>query len=78
MLPVMVKRLTLTGSTLRARDKSFKGDIASNLESRVWPLMESGKAHPHIHTVFSLVNASKAHAMMEESSHMGKILLKVP
>jgi putative PIG3 family NAD(P)H quinone oxidoreductase len=78
MLPVMLKRLTLTGSTLRARDKSFKGAIASNLKSHVWPLMESGKAHPHIHTVLPLADASKAHAMMEESSHMGKILLKVP
>jgi len=78
MLPVMVKRLTLTGSTLRARDKSFKGAIASNLESHVWPLMEAGKTHPHIHIVFPLEDASKAHAMMEESSHMGKILLKVP
>ncbi|UTW55804.1 NAD(P)H-quinone oxidoreductase [Kordiimonas sp. SCSIO 12610] len=77
MLPVMLKRLTLTGSTLRARDNGFKGDIASALKAHVWSLMEKGEAKPIIHSTFPLSEASKAHALMEESRHMGKIILTV-
>jgi putative PIG3 family NAD(P)H quinone oxidoreductase len=77
MLPVMLKRLTLTGSTLRARDNDFKGAIAANLQKHVLPLMKQGKACPIIHKVFPLTEADQAHAMMEESSHMGKIILSM-
>jgi putative PIG3 family NAD(P)H quinone oxidoreductase len=77
MLPVMIKRLTLTGSTLRARDNAFKGEIAHNLKEKVWPLMENGQALPIIHKVFDLDGAADAHRMMEASSHMGKLILKV-
>ena len=77
MLPVMLKRLTLTGSTLRARSNTFKGKIATALHTKVWPLLESGKISPQIHKTYPLDEASKAHQMMEESSHMGKIILTI-
>lgn len=77
MLPVMLKRLTLTGSTLRARDNTFKGAIAENLKSKVWPLLDAGKVKPQIHKIFPLADAAKAHKMMEESTHMGKIILAI-
>lgn len=75
MLPVMIKRLVLTGSTLRARDNDFKGAIANALKNKVWPLLAAGKISPQIHKIFPLEDAAKAHQMMEESSHMGKIIL---
>lgn len=77
MLPVMLKRLTLTGSTLRARDNTFKGAIAEALAAKVWPLLESGKVSPVIDSVFALEDASKAHALMDSSNHKGKIMLEV-
>jgi len=75
MLPVMLKRLTLTGSTLRARDNAFKGAIASNLKHHVWPMIESGAVKPVIDSVFDATEASKAHELMEASTHKGKIML---
>jgi len=78
MLPVMLKRLTLTGSTLRPRDNAFKGAIALALQKRVWPLLETGKVSPVIDSVFPLEEASKAHALMDSSNHKGKIMLTVP
>jgi putative PIG3 family NAD(P)H quinone oxidoreductase len=75
MLPVMVKRLTLTGSTLRARDKAFKGAIASQLKTQVWPLFEKGSVRPIIDTVFAAPDAAQAHVLMETSTHKGKIML---
>ena len=77
MLPVMVKRLTLTGSTLRARDNAFKGAIAANLREHVWPHIESGAITPKIYKTFALGDAAAAHALMESSDHMGKILLEI-
>jgi len=77
MLPVMVKRLTLTGSTLRARDNAFKGAIAKNLLAHVWPHIESGAITPKIYKTFALSDAAAAHALMESSDHMGKILLEI-
>ena len=71
------KRLTLTGSTLRARPASFKGQVAANLHQRVWPLIEAGRVKPVIHAVFPLQEAARAHALMESSAHVGKIVLKV-
>ncbi|MCZ6610693.1 MAG: NAD(P)H-quinone oxidoreductase [Alphaproteobacteria bacterium] len=77
LLPVMLKRLTLTGSTLRARSVGFKGAIAEKLKAKVWPLIEAGRIRPVIDTVFPLAEAAKAHALMESSAHMGKIVLRV-
>lgn len=77
LMPVMLKRLTLTGSTLRAREVAFKGDIAEKLREHVWPLIEAGRIKPVIDTVFPLAEAAKAHALMESSAHMGKIVLRV-
>lgn len=75
LTPVMLKRLTLTGSTLRARDSAFKGRIAEALQREVWPLIEDGRAKPIVHATFPLAQAADAHRLMEESSHMGKIVL---
>lgn len=76
MLPVMLKRLVLTGSTLRPRDNDFKGAIAQSLKDHVWPLLEAGKVKPIIDTVLPLEKANEAHALMESSRHMGKIMLE--
>jgi len=77
MLPVMLKRLTLTGSTLRPRDNVFKGAIAAALQKNVWPLLEKGTVKPVIDTVLPLRDASAGHALMESSAHMGKIILEI-
>lgn len=74
---VLQRRLTITASTLRPRSVEFKAAIARQLQDRVWPLVASGKVKPVIHTVFSLADAAKAHALMESSTHIGKIMLKV-
>ena len=76
LMPMMLKRLTLTGSTLRPRDSAFKGAIADKLRQRVWPLIEDGRIRPVIDTVFPLDQAADAHALMESSAHMGKIVLR--
>lgn len=75
--PVMVKRLTLTGSTLRPRSIQDKADIASSLKAKVWPLLESGQCRPVIHECFAFEDVSKAHLLMESSQHIGKIMLKI-
>lgn len=72
---VMRRRLTVTGSTLRARPVAFKTAIAENLASRIWPLIESGRIKTVIHQVFPLAEAADAHRLMESSQHIGKILL---
>jgi putative PIG3 family NAD(P)H quinone oxidoreductase len=74
-LPVMLKRLTITGSTLRARDVAFKADIAGKLRRHVWPLLESGESKVLVHRTFKLSEAADAHALMESSTHTGKIVL---
>lgn len=76
-LPVMVKRLTVTGSTLRPRPVAFKAAIARALEEKVWPLLEAGRVKPVIHRTFPLAAAAEAHALMESSAHVGKIVLTV-
>jgi len=73
--PVMMKRLTLTGSTLRARSVEFKAEIARHLRERIWPLLASGRIRPVIHQTFRLDRASEAHALMESSQHVGKLVL---
>jgi putative PIG3 family NAD(P)H quinone oxidoreductase len=72
---LMLKRLTWTGSTLRPRSVEQKGEIACALEERVWPLLEAGKVKPLVHATFPLAEAAAAHALMESSSHIGKIVL---
>ncbi|MEM8800300.1 MAG: NAD(P)H-quinone oxidoreductase, partial [Pseudomonadota bacterium] len=75
MMPVMLKRLVLTGSTLRARDVGFKAAIASALEEMVWPALADGRIAPVIDSHFRLEDARKAHERMESSEHIGKIIL---
>jgi NADPH2:quinone reductase len=72
---VLRKRLTITGSTLRARPVAFKGAIAEALRQNVWPLLESGAVRPVIHSTFAAVNAADAHRLMESNQHIGKIVL---
>lgn len=76
-LPIMTKRLSFTGSTLRPRSDEDKGAIALALADKVLPLMEQGSCRPLIHAVFPLEQAAQAHALMESSKHIGKIMLKV-
>lgn len=77
LLPIMLKRLTYTGSTLRPRTIAQKAEIARELETQVWPLLSQGKCQPVIHATFPLGEAAKAHEMMESSVHTGKIILTV-
>ena len=76
-LRIMLKRLTHTGSTLRARSVTDKAAIARALEAKVWPLIAAGKVKPVIYRTFPLREASAAHALMETSTHIGKIVLTV-
>jgi putative PIG3 family NAD(P)H quinone oxidoreductase len=76
-LPMMVKRLTLTGSTLRPRTVEQKGSIAKALRAKVWPLLDAGTVKPIIHATFPLEQAADAHRLMESSTHIGKIILEV-
>jgi NADPH2:quinone reductase len=69
------KRLTIAGSTLRPRSVAYKGVLARELRERVWPLIESGRVRPVIHQVFPAAQAAAAHALMESSAHVGKIVL---
>jgi NADPH2:quinone reductase len=75
--PIMVKRLTVTGSTMRPRSTAEKGAIAQALEAKVWPLLQQGKALPRIFRTFPLAEAAEAHQLMESSAHIGKIMLTV-
>jgi len=71
------RRLTVTGSTLRPRSIAFKAAIANHLRATVWPLIEAGKIKPVIYKTFPLEKANEAHALMEASTHVGKIMLQV-
>jgi NADPH2:quinone reductase len=73
---VLRRRLTITGSTLRPRPVAFKSAIASALRAKVWPLIEAGGVRPMIHRVFDAAQAGAAHALMETSAHVGKIVLR--
>jgi putative PIG3 family NAD(P)H quinone oxidoreductase len=77
LMQVMRRRLTITGSTLRPRTPEEKGAIAGQLAEQVWPLFEAGTVRPVIHAEFPLDRAADAHRMMEESQHVGKIVLTV-
>lgn len=76
-MPVMLKRLTLTGSTLRPQSDDAKARMAASLREKVWPLVESGKIRPVVHATFALADAAEAHRLMEANTHIGKIVLMV-
>lgn len=77
LLPVMTKRLTIMGSTMRPRSAADKAAIAASLKRKIWPLLAHGKVAPVIDKVFNLEQAAEAHALMETSAHIGKIMLHV-
>jgi putative PIG3 family NAD(P)H quinone oxidoreductase len=74
---LMTKRLTYTGSTLRPRSAADKAAMAQALLQQVWPLLAKGTVKPYIYQVFELEQAAQAHALMESSTHIGKIMMKV-
>jgi len=74
---IMLKRLILTGSTLRARTPAEKGAIADSIHRKVWPLIAAGRLKPRIHAVFPLVRAADAHRALDGGDHIGKIVLTV-
>jgi len=75
-MPVMLKRLVYTGSTLRSRPETFKTRVAQELLEKVWPLLAEGTVGTHTHKVFPFEEATAAHEMMESAQHRGKILLR--
>ncbi|HEU0071473.1 MAG TPA: NAD(P)H-quinone oxidoreductase [Alphaproteobacteria bacterium] len=75
--PIMVKRLTITGSTLRPRDVAFKSAVARELEESVWPWLSAGKIAPQIQATFALKDAASAHRLIDSGEHIGKIVLTV-
>ncbi len=77
LMKVMQKRITITGSTLRSREISFKRSLAAEIYNEVWPVLVSGKFKPVIYATFPLKDAYKAHELMETSQHIGKIVLEV-
>lgn len=77
LMPVMLKRLTLTGSTLRAQSPQIKAAIAQELKQQVWPLLNQQKIKPIIDSVFPFVEVAKAHERMKSSQHIGKIVLEL-
>ena len=76
-MPLMLKRLTFTGSTLRPRSSAEKARLAGELKANIWPLLEQKKMAPVIYREFPLADAGGAHRLMESSEHIGKIMLKV-
>ncbi len=77
VLPIMLRRLTVTGSTLRPRSVEQKAAIAHALHAKVWPLLAAGAVRPIVHARFPLADAAGAHRLMESSGHIGKIVLEV-
>lgn len=75
VMQTMLRRLTITGSTLRARPVAFKAELARQLHANVWPLLESGQVRPIIHEIVPANQAARAHQLMENSAHIGKIVL---
>jgi NADPH2:quinone reductase len=74
---IMRQRLTITGSTLRARDVAEKGRLAAEVRSRVWPQIEAGAWRPAVHATFALADAADAHRTLEAGHHIGKLVLVV-
>lgn len=77
LMPVMLKRLTITGSTMRPRSVAEKAAIRDALRQHIWPEIAAGRLLPHLHAVFPLARAGEAHRLMESSAHIGKIVLQV-
>ncbi|WP_069660151.1 NAD(P)H-quinone oxidoreductase [Arcticibacter eurypsychrophilus] len=77
IMQIMKKRLIITGSTLRGRDTSFKATLAKEIELKVWPLLRARTFRPVIFAVFPLEKAAEAHAVLESSKHIGKVVLRV-
>ena len=77
LMPVLIKRLIITGSTLRPRTNTEKAAMAAALREKVWPLIARGLARPVIYKTFALADAAAAHSLMESSAHIGKIMLDV-
>jgi NADPH2:quinone reductase len=77
LVQVMVRRLTITGSTMRPRTTGQKGQIAAELREKVWPVLDAGRCGPVIHATFPLDRVAEAHKLMESSQHIGKIMLTV-
>jgi putative PIG3 family NAD(P)H quinone oxidoreductase len=77
LMPIMLKRLLFTGSTLRSRPDSSKSEIAAQLREKVWPVIEAGKIKPNVHKIFPLDQAAEAHRLMESATHVGKIILEI-
>jgi NADPH2:quinone reductase len=76
-MPIMTKRLTVTGSTMRPRSAANKADLAAALRTHIWPMLEQRRLLPSIYKVFALEQAAEAHALMESSEHIGKIMFSV-
>jgi NADPH:quinone reductase len=76
LMPIMLKRLVYTGSTLRSRPDTFKTEIARQLQEKVWPLIEAGSIKPLLSKTFPLAQAADAHRFMESATHIGKIILE--
>ena len=77
LMPIMLKRLIFTGSTLRSRPAGFKTEVARQLREKVWPLIEAGAIKPVVRQTMPLAEAAEAHRLMETAGHMGKIVLTV-
>lgn len=77
LMPMMLKQLVLTGSTLRSQPIADKARIARGVREQVWPLIEGGSVRPLVHATFPLAEAAASHALMESSAHQGKIVLAV-
>ena len=77
LMPIMTKRLTVTGSTMRPRSAANKADLAAALRTHIWPMLEQRRLLPSIYKVFALEQAAEAHALMESSEHIGKIMFSV-
>ena len=76
LMPVMLKRLLMSGSTLRARESSFKARLTAAVRERVWPWVEAGDLKPVIHETFDVASVQDAHRLMESSQHIGKLILR--
>lgn len=77
LAPILIKRLTLTGSTLRPRSIAFKGAVAAELLEHVWPLLGDGSVAPVVDSVFPIEQVAEAHRLIDSSKHMGKIILQM-
>jgi NADPH2:quinone reductase len=75
LMPVMLKRLTLSGSTLRARSGEFKAALVAEVRAQAWPWIEAGQVKPVIHQVYPFAEVAEAHRVMEASTHIGKLVL---